>query len=197
MIVPTFVTHYYRASRRPFRNLSDLEADEALAVMAALASERDAGLQHRSFGRTYLRMRRETEQRLRAAFDADGGQRTRVSPHYFVLGESAWFRGLARDMREIRVPLAALPEPSTSVTYPDSFTAMGVSAEYGFGNDPTPCQGRVYRLEDVAALVDRYGLPVSNADPDYRGYEHRSTEHYIEVQLWADEPVAEHLVAIR
>ncbi len=35
--VPSFVTHYYRADRRPFLNLSDLTESEAATVVAELA----------------------------------------------------------------------------------------------------------------------------------------------------------------
>ena len=122
---PAFVTHYYRASRRPFQNLSDLDRETALDVMRQLMRERQAGLQHRIFGGTYLQMRRLTEQRLREAFLVIGGQPTRAAPHYFVLGESPWFRGLAEDMQEIRLLISELPASATSFTYPDSFYGDG------------------------------------------------------------------------
>jgi hypothetical protein len=38
--VPDFTTHYYRASRAPFLNLSDLPDEQAVAVMAELTRER-------------------------------------------------------------------------------------------------------------------------------------------------------------
>lgn len=93
--------------------------------MRQLMRERQAGLQHRIFGGTYLQMRRLTEQRLREAFLVIGGQPTRAAPHYFVLGESPWFRGLAEDMQEIRLLISELPASATSFTYPDSFYGDG------------------------------------------------------------------------
>src|ERR1700733_666854 len=113
--VPDFATHYYRASRAPFLNLSDLADEQAVAVMAELTRERREGAQQRPFGRTYLEMRRTAEDRPE-----------RRPPHYFVLGESPWFRGLAVDMEEIRVPLSDLPGAQTTVTWGDSFAAMEV-----------------------------------------------------------------------
>jgi hypothetical protein len=189
---PAFVTHYYRASRQPFQNLSDLEQETALDVMRQLMRERQAELQHRIFGGTYLKMRCLTEQRLREGFLMVGGQPTRAVPHYFVLGESPWFRGLAHDMQEIRLPISDLPASATSFTYPDSFTAMGAGPEFGFPQDPKPHHGRVYLLQELERIVTGFGLPASRTEDDYGGYEHRTLEHYIEVQLWSDEPITQH-----
>src|SRR5438094_547802 len=63
VVAPDFVTHYYRRSRDPFLNLSELSDDEALGVMEDLMAERRDGKQHRLFGRKYLVMRRSTEAR--------------------------------------------------------------------------------------------------------------------------------------
>lgn len=146
-----------------------------------------------------MELRRRTETRLRARFVAAGGTPQRVSPHYFVLGSSSWYRGLAADMAEVVLPLAMLPSDVTSVTYPDSFTAMGLGPDYGLPHDHRPYHGRVYRLEELPDLVATYGLPPDEADPPggsegvavdgYDGYERRPFEKYIEVQLWADGPL--------
>src|SRR5438445_7947216 len=78
-VLPEFVTHYYRRSRRPFLNVSDLSDDGALRVMDDLMSERRDGKQHRLFGRKYLVMRRITEARLRRAFLEAGGHPQRTA----------------------------------------------------------------------------------------------------------------------
>jgi hypothetical protein len=185
---PTFATHYFMPGRRPFDNLSDLSDDDAVSVMDELTSERLAGGHHRLFGRPYLLMRRETERRLRDAFEAVGRRPERTAPHYLVLGESAWFKGLAVGMLEFRVELADLKEATTSLTYGDSFEVMRVGPEFGFG-DPSasqPYHSRAFRLSDLNDLVAKFGLPNDAPDEDYRGYEHRSTEKFIEVQVWTD-----------
>lgn len=187
--VPDFATHYYRTSRAPFLNLSDLPDDQVVPVMRGLNRERDEGVQHRPFGRTYLAMRRAAEDRLRQQFIAQGGQPRRKAPHYFVLGESPWFHGLADDMERIHIPLQALPEAQTTVTWADSFAAMGVTRDFGLAFAPKPYYGRLYRLEDIDGLAARYGIP--GADPgDYAGLPTASTpETFVELQLWTDEPV--------
>jgi hypothetical protein len=189
--VPDFVTHYYRRTRRPFLNLSDLTDDEAIEVMRELIDERRHGLQHRPFGRKYLDMRRATEDRLREMFVAAGGRPERSSPHYFVLGESPWFRGLATDMAELRIAVASLPEDQTTVTWADSFGVTLVTRDFGLNYRPRPYHGKLYRLSDIPALVARYGLYMVDAD-DYQGLAEglptTASEPFVEVQLWSDEP---------
>lgn len=187
--VPDFATHYYRASRAPFLNLSDLPEEQALTVMADLTRERREGLQHRPFGRIYLDMRREAEDRLRRHFTRLGGRPERRVPHYFVLGESPWFSGLASDMREIRVPLAALPAEQTTVTWSDSFAAMEVTRDFGLTFTPRPYYGRLYRLADIPALAARHGLPEAGSQ-SYQGLVTADVpDTFVEIQLWSDAPV--------
>jgi hypothetical protein len=69
---------------------------------------------------------------------------------------------------------------------------MGAAPEFGFPQDPKPYHGRAYRLHELEGIVTSFGLPASRAEDDYGGYEHRTMEHYIEVQLWSDEPVTQH-----
>jgi len=187
--VPGFATHYYRASRAPFLNLSDLPDEQAVAVMAELTRERREGAQRRPFGRTYLEMRRTAEDRLRQRFTALSGRPEWRAPHYFVLGESPWFRGLAVDMEEIRVPLGDLPGAQTTVTWGDSFAAMEVTRDFGLAFAQKPYYGRLYRLADIAGLAARHGIP-RPAPEGYEGLAAADTpETFVEVQLWSDEPV--------
>lgn len=48
--VPSFVTHYYRADRRPFLNLSDLAEPETAAVLTEPATPEQKELSSRRFG---------------------------------------------------------------------------------------------------------------------------------------------------
>ena len=49
--VPSEVRHYWRRSRAPFLNLSDLDADALEATIAALGADRRDGTSRRVFGR--------------------------------------------------------------------------------------------------------------------------------------------------
>lgn len=191
--LPEVVTHYYLAGRQPFLSLSELEDPELDAVLAELSALRDAGRQHRPFGPRYMHLRQLTEARLSGLFSASGGQPERSAPHYFVLGESPWYRGLAEDMAQVQLPLSALPPTQTSITYPDSFTAMGFGAQFGIGHQQRPYHGRVFLLSELPGLLEQFGIPDPGWDGDYRAWATWPTEAYIEVQLWSDEPIADYL----
>ena len=126
-------------------------------------------------------LRRLTETRLRELFVAAGGRPKRPAPHYFVLGESPWYEGLAENMERVALPLSALPPGQTSVTYSDSFTAMQAEVP------------RVFLLSELPRLVDRFGVPDPSRDGDYQAWTTWPAEAYIEVQLWADEPIRAYL----
>jgi hypothetical protein len=136
-----------------------------------------------------MELRRLTESRLRDLFIQEGGAPERMSPHYFVLGACEWYRALNPEMSELVLPLSALPATVTSVTYPDSFTAMGLGGQCGLARDSRPYHDRVFRMEQLADLVATYGVPLGEVDEAYEGYHRRQFEKYIEVQVWSDEPV--------
>lgn len=87
-----------------------------------------------------------------------------------------------------RLPLQA------SVTYPDSFTAMVVTSEFGLPYQPRPYNRRVHLLAELPDLVEQYGMPNAPPDEDSARYEQRDMEKYIEVQLWSDAPVRAYLL---
>jgi hypothetical protein len=92
-------------------------------------------------------------------------------------------------MQAVTIPLSELPSEVTSFTYPDSFTAMGLIAEYGLPYEPRPYHLRVFRLEELTHIVGVHGLPPDAEPLAYAGYERLTFEKYIEVQVWSDEPV--------
>lgn len=187
--IPDFVTHYHLPGTRPFLNLSDLSVEELPGVLLALDKRREAGEHKRVFGSRYMDLRRRAEARLLELFEQAGGQPERAAPHYFVLGESAWYRGLAAGMQAAVMPLAELPSMITSFTYPDSFTATGLVADFGLPYESRPYHHRAFRMEELAEVVGLYGLPPEDPAPVYEGYEHRTFEKYIEVQVWSDRPI--------
>ncbi len=86
-----FATHYYRADRTPFLNLSDLAPTQLEQVLVDLKSPHSAAQSARRFGARYMHLRRATELARRLFIDR-GGQPKRLPPHYFILGENDWFR---------------------------------------------------------------------------------------------------------
>lgn len=192
MSLPVEITHYHSRSDRPFQNLSDLEPDKLTEVLDRL-KQRKAGNPDfkRVFGGRYMDFRRRTEDKLRDLFEARGGKPERRSPHYFVLGECAWFSGLYPDPEVVTLDWRVLAREVASFTYPDSFVSMRLGPEYGLPPDPLkPYHERVFFLDELADVVAEHGLPDGSADEQYEGYEKREFEKYIEVQVWSDSPVA-------
>jgi hypothetical protein len=187
--LPGFVTHYYLAGRRPFLSLSELGETQLAAVLADLGALRRSGKQHRPFGPRYMDLRRRTGARLRERFITAGGQPQRPVPHYFVLGDSPWYEGLGENMQRVQLPLSALPASQTSITYPDSFTAMALGTSSGLGYEPRPYHGRVFLLSELPRLVEQFGIPDPHYDGHYRSWTSWPAEAYIEVQLWSDDPI--------
>lgn len=185
--IPDFITHYHLPDRDPFLNLSDLDDESVDEVLQGLDAAAEIGSSERRFGPRYMTLRYRTEELLRTRFIAVGGLPVRQSPHYFVLGESEWFRGLYRGAREVRIPLSVVPTHHVSFTYPDSVTSMGLLSEFGIHVARQPYHGKVHRIEELAAVVGRYGLPAGTRPRSYQGHQFKDFEHYIEVQVWADD----------
>lgn len=189
--IPIVATHYFCANRRPFQNLSELSGASLADVLAGLEADRRAGQHRRPFGPRYMALRHATERRLRDLFIAAGGLPDRMCPHYFVLGESAWYAALADDMCSVQIPLVDLPESKTSVTWCDSFTAMGAGTSFGVDRDPRPYHDRVYGLMDIGELVARYGIhSPAPSSGDWRSW---PQDTFVEIQLWSDDPVSAYL----
>ena len=186
------VTHYYVADRRPFLNLSDLEGDAVFDVMRDLNVLRREGRTKRPFGRTYIEWRRLTEVALRDGFAAAGGRPDRTAPHYFCLGTSAWFAGLADNMLSVSLPVTSLPPEQSSFTLVDSFSAMGLGPQFGFPATAERYEQVVYPLSELRDVVGRYALPATTRS-DYDGYEDHLVDSFVEVQVWSDDPVRQFL----
>ena len=191
--IPDFITHYHLPDRRPFLNLSELDDESLAETIAELRIVGTAGRSERRFGPRYMSLRKRTEELLHHRFVQAGGRPQRRAPHYFVLGESAWFRGLYQDAAAVRLRLDDIPTEQISFTLPDSVAAMGLLPEYGIEVTPRPYHGTVFRIEELTDVAERYGLPGGARPASYQGYEFEDVEHFLEVQVWSDEPLEPYL----
>lgn len=145
---------------------------------------------HRVFGAKYIPLRLAIEEKLRTLFLAAGGKPERQAPHYFVLGSSKWFEGLYPSTKKVVLPISDLDSTTTSITLPDSFTAMRLGEGYGIPLEPIkPYHNRLYLLSELSALVATHGIPVDEPTANYSNYVREPFEKYIEVQVWSDRPV--------
>ncbi len=110
-------------------------------------------------------------------------------------------------MEHVQLPLSALPAEKTSITYPDSFTAMGFGAVVGRAQESRPYHGQVFLVRELPRqesrpyhgqvflvrelprLVERYGVPSPSWTREHEAWTSWPDETYIEVQLWSDDPV--------
>ena len=178
--IPDYITHYYLAECQPFLSLSKLDPEKHQYIFNELLNRHKKKLgYHRRYGRSYLYTRKTTENTLRSHFIKRGGKPTVRYPFYFVLGESIWFKHLNQNHSEIKIPLKELNPATVSFTYPDSYVALS--------NNTKPYHGKVFLLNELKSVVDRYGLPADDTSLDYDSYWLKDFEIYIEFQVWEQE----------
>lgn len=196
MNTPSFVTHYHPVEDPPFRNLSEVPKPERDQVISMLAERRQQQPRFRRvFGAKYISLRLATEEKLRSLFLAAGGRPERKAPHYFVLGSSKWFEGLYPSTKSIVLPLDELNSLTTSITFPDSFTAMRLGETFGLPLESLkPYHEKIYLLSELSDLIGEFGIPKDAPNPDYSNYAQEPFEKYIEVQVWSDIPVQKFLL---
>ncbi len=189
-VVPKIATHYHLKDKAPFLSLSDLTEDELKSIIQELDSRRTQNNQfNRVYGGRYMELRVKTEQRLRELFILAGGKPKRKTPHYFVLGQSYWFKNLCSDSHEVSIPLSYFSADTVSFTYPDSFVSMGFMPEFGLSVEKKDYHGNVFRLHELSTVIDKYGLPEDDYSHSYGSYANEEFEKFIEVQVWDESPI--------
>ena len=149
--MPTFLTHYYEGSERPFISLSDLDEASMEREFAELAP---LPLKVHRFktppeARHYMRLRRETEARVRRQFIDKGGKPTLQHPRYMVLGTSRWFDDWYVEKREIRIPWDAFNDSQISFTYPDSMVSLILADQSRWEALRKPYHGIVFTRAEI------------------------------------------------
>lgn len=181
MIMPDFLTHYYEHAAGPFSNLSMLSLEHAEEILEEIRRNANRFASQRS--NDYMLKRFALEDKIRTLFSAKGGKPKLARPHYMILGACPWLNTWYVDGQELQIKLVSLPESCVSFTYGDSFPAMNY-------NDGKPYRGQVYTRNELAEVIERYGLPqVWNSDGS------RGPERYVEAQIWDDTPLKEYLAA--
>jgi hypothetical protein len=73
-------------------------------------------------------------------------------------------------------------------------TALGLGTHLGVPRPTEPWKRALYRLDQLDQLgVATPGLLVPSSSSAYEGYQQQLLDHYIEIQLWIDEPVTRFL----
>jgi hypothetical protein len=173
--IPDFLSYYYEKTKGPFLNLSDLAIEEAEMVLNDIRSNSHvyASLRHSD----YVKTRFELEDKVRMKFVEKGGKPVRNRPHYMILGSCPWVKEWYHNGCEIMIPLKEFDSKIISFTYGDTFPAMRFQ-------DGKPYRGKVYTLEELPEIIEKYGLPNEwNRDGKF------GPERYIEAQIWDEKPI--------
>jgi hypothetical protein len=183
--VDYFLTHYYRRGTSPFRSLSALPEDEAIRVMESLYDATSLIMMRFEDPHKYLRDRRASEQWVRQAFIAKGGQPQALYPHYMVFGDSPWTlkAAAALDTAIIRIPLSAFNTTDVSFTYPDSMISAWLGSDKLPGLYLPEFHGKVFTIPEILAIVEQRGLP----EREWQSNLPDDLAPYIEAQVWNHE----------
>lgn len=182
--------HLYAKDGEPFRSLSYLPDDEALALMRRLYRPNAVYWDRFEDPVAYLQSRRAVENWLRQEFIAKGGKPQEPYPIYMVLGRTLWMETAVNELTrattsQTEVPLNLFSAEDISFTYPDSM----VSAMIAYQKDPRyylpEFHGKLFTLPEILAILEERGLPGErwgNNLPD-------DWANYIEAQVWNRKPL--------
>ena len=188
-----YLTYYYKRGTEPFRSLSALSDSEAIPIMEALHVEFEGALAFERFKNPvqYLHNRRQTEQWVREAFIAKGGQPQAAYPIAMVLGASKWIEKHAPDPDingEIRIPLSAFQECEVSFTYPDSMVSFWFGRDKPLEYYQPDYHGKVFTLSEILSIVEMKGLP----EEEWETKLPSNIGSYIEAQVWNHKALLEY-----
>lgn len=187
--LPEKLLHFYMNPLGPFRSISELaDGDVDMDAVFDAMSRNDTWRAGRFTTETrhkYMLDRARIEKRLRDDFCAMGGQPTRLHPFYAMLGFPNVFDLFPEAMR-IEIPVKSVPSEVLSFTYVDSMASFELVAnpedmkKIHFFKDMEilPCHGKVFRLEDILAIINTFGVPTG--------------PHYIEAQIWDEQVLKQH-----
>lgn len=177
--------HLYAKGGEPFRSLSALPDEEALALMRRFYQPDSVYWNRFEDPAGYLQARRQVEAWLRQAFIARGGQPQEMHPVYMVLGRTSWMDAALNAATlattcAIEVPLSLFTAADISFTYPDSMVSAMLAAD----KDPRyylpEFHGQVFTLAEMLAIIEERGLPGEMWGNNLPG----SWANYVEAQVW-------------
>jgi hypothetical protein len=172
-----YLYHYYEKIDGPFRNLSDLNINEAQKVLSKIKAKNEVFASQRYDG--YLERRLELEQIARKIFISKGGKPVRNVPHYMVVGECKWLKTWYKEGEFVKIHISKFDRDTISFSYGDLFPTFSPRV-----TDNKEYRKNVYTYEEIVELIKKYGLPQEwNEDGRY------GPERYIEIQVWSDEPL--------
>lgn len=173
------IYHYYDRESGPFRNLSKLALEEAVAISSRLRQEGTAFASKRS--EDYMLVRRELEGLVRSRFIDKGGKPKLSFPHYMTVEACEWLASWYRNPGVIAIDWGEFADESISFTYGDMFPTMRYQ-------DHKPYRKQVYTKKEIVAVIQQFGFPQAwNKLGDH------GPERYIEVQVWDEDVIGRYM----
>lgn len=174
--------HYFDKNIGPFKNLSDLEIDEAKELLENIKRNRP-NCQCAKRQPSYVEDRLYYENILRNEFQKKGGKIERQVPHYMVVEHSPWLSTWYDNSGFIKIPIEEFDLSTLSFTYGDSHPTFSPRV-----NDGKEYRKKLYTYEEILQIIEKYGLPQEwNDDGKY------GPERYIEVHIWSDETIKKYI----
>lgn len=178
-----FLYHYYDKTIGPFKNLSDLDREEADKVLQQIAITKP-NVQCAKRSADYMQARAYYENILRTEFQKKGGYIQRQVPHYMVVEHSLWLSTWYENSAYIKIPIEEFDLRTVSFTYGDSHPTFSDRV-----NDGKEYRKKLYTYDEILEVINKYGLPQDWNDDGKFG-----PERYIEAHIWSDEVIGKYLV---
>ena len=177
-----YLYHYYDKTIGPFRNLSDLNQEEANEIIREIAASKpEVQCAKRHSG--YMKDRIYYENILRNEFKKKGGLLTRKAPHYMVVEHSPWLSTWFENSTYVKIPIEEFDLRTVSFTYGDSHPTFSERV-----NDGKEYRKKLYTYDEILEIIEKYGLPQDwNDDGKY------GPERYIEAHIWSDDVIGKYL----
>ena len=172
-----YLYHYFEKSIGAFKNLSELDIEEAQEIQTKLngvfASKRNS---------EYLYRRKFLEQKVRELFIKKGGKPQRQTPFYMVVGECLWLNTWYNESSFVKIPISDFDTNTLSFTYGDTFPTFSDKV-----NDNLEYRKTVYTYDEILKIIKKYGLPQYKwKNPIF------AQPAYVEVQVWSDDPIIQY-----
>lgn len=166
-----YLTAYRHPGTEPFGSIMMLPEEEAFREAARLAAahpDTTAFYRFADFA-NYYPLRKASEEALREAFLAAGGQPELAHPCSFVLMENDYLHRWFGQGDSIRIPLDALPPEQVSFTLGDSVSSFSRDGRHQL----LTVEGLRRMMEDHGGSLQDFMTHVEN------------TWRYIEAQVWS------------
>lgn len=173
-----YLYHYYNKNSHPFLNLSELNMEEANALLEKFRLTAPNSYCAKR-PPEYMKNRLYYENILREEFRKKGGKIKRNVPHYMTVEYSPWLSSWYEDCAYIKIPVKEFDLQTLSFTYGDSHPTFSDRV-----NDGKEYRKKLYTYDEILEIIDKYGLPQDWNDDGKFG-----PERYIEVHIWSDETI--------